>query len=1220
MRKKFISAMLFGVMITASTSTFVSCKDYDDDITELRNAIAANETDLASLINGKLKTAEEEIARLQAQSETLSDAYKKADEGLQAAIANAEKNANAYADIQRAEAEKAAIEAARKMVDEAVAGLQASIDAANAKIEEQGNSIKALIEADAELSKGIEAAKARANEAYELADKANKLADEANKLAGENAAKIEELKSTLNEIVTNLSTVKANLEEQISLLQGNVKDLLTKAEEQSTKIASLEEQLKSLSASNETAIKALQDKDAELAKKIEDNNKAVNDRLDTEVADLKKLAADNLKEAKAYTDAEILKVSNDIKNINTKISDIEKAYKQADADLKKELQGLINDLQKQLDNLKTAQANTDKEQDRRIKELEDLLKALENGNVQAFAQKVQGMDSSISTLQQAVETINANLAYESKRLKSLVYAPTTYVDGIECIQFATLQYKDWGTAAANWEADAAKTGNKTYVIDDAEQKEEYLVNPKNVNKNDIVSLAFVSNTASNTRAFSTSAPIAVNKYDIENGVMKLDIKKTVSTSFGTNRDKFTIVALKATLADKFLTEEQIKNGEKAEVYSDWARLYETSETPYIHNKLAHDAAGKVVESYNGSADSAHFWNYSSAYNNATKATALPQEYNYRHIVKDVYYEDDIDLLSLVEVCDTKGHLYDTEKYGLAFEFHVMDYKLKNLNETSDATNQKSFAKLKEDGHTLVSTARDNTTTKNRDAIGRQPMIQVILKDVRDPKSVKVIDVRYFKIQWIDKIDVKSYGELDNFTKKYGCGNEYDLQILEEKVNAVYTKYNMSRSEFHNAYTLCTDLFASEAAAKAGKPASAKLGTIEDQADFADPGQTHNFQWTISEADNKLTQAEYAAGKKVITAYGYFQSKANPNNKIIFSVTLTLTVDKMAYASGMGKDQTMWKNGARFVNPQLESDANYGTAGGFATTQILGNFLKGYIKGGKTPSTIEELVNYYDKVEFVFDESKLADLATATKTQKSDWTISADGLTLLYKRTAAAVISGSDIYLYETEIGGKRGQKASEPSEGAKLLVGHYAPVKLADEWCSLTETIDRYNVEFITPLQLTANTMTVTLTDITAGGSNSAASLAGTVEIKEMFTTNKRIVYDNKASGSKTNTALVAWYGVVEPNFQIAKAKTNIQTNGTIGSACNVLLSEIRNADGTQKYDVSITGTGANTKVVFKNMSGNAIGHQFKVEIPVYIKTKWQELTATLTVTVKPNI
>ena len=42
MNKKFLSAVLFGALMVSSTGTFVSCKDYDDDIENLQGQINAN--------------------------------------------------------------------------------------------------------------------------------------------------------------------------------------------------------------------------------------------------------------------------------------------------------------------------------------------------------------------------------------------------------------------------------------------------------------------------------------------------------------------------------------------------------------------------------------------------------------------------------------------------------------------------------------------------------------------------------------------------------------------------------------------------------------------------------------------------------------------------------------------------------------------------------------------------------------------------------------------------------------------------------------------------------------------------------------------------------------------------------------------------------------------------------------------------------------------------
>ena len=47
MNKKFLSAILFGALMVTSTGTFVSCKDYDDDI----DAINKELTDLKSKLS-----------------------------------------------------------------------------------------------------------------------------------------------------------------------------------------------------------------------------------------------------------------------------------------------------------------------------------------------------------------------------------------------------------------------------------------------------------------------------------------------------------------------------------------------------------------------------------------------------------------------------------------------------------------------------------------------------------------------------------------------------------------------------------------------------------------------------------------------------------------------------------------------------------------------------------------------------------------------------------------------------------------------------------------------------------------------------------------------------------------------------------------------------------------------------------------------------------------
>ena len=49
MKKRLIGSLLLGAFFVASTSMFVSCKDYDDDIKDLQAQIDANKNSLSKL-------------------------------------------------------------------------------------------------------------------------------------------------------------------------------------------------------------------------------------------------------------------------------------------------------------------------------------------------------------------------------------------------------------------------------------------------------------------------------------------------------------------------------------------------------------------------------------------------------------------------------------------------------------------------------------------------------------------------------------------------------------------------------------------------------------------------------------------------------------------------------------------------------------------------------------------------------------------------------------------------------------------------------------------------------------------------------------------------------------------------------------------------------------------------------------------------------------------
>lgn len=1152
MNKKFISALLFGAMLLAPASMFVSCS-YDDDIAELRNDLNATKTDLSSLLDEKMKNVDAEIVALGAQAEALEAAYEAADEALQEAIANATNDAKGYADVQAAQAQAASIAAAQKMVEDAKAALEAALATVNSTVAEQGKSIAALVEADKELTSAITAAQARAEEAFALASQAKELATQ-------NAAALK----ALEEAVKGLEATVATLSEQVNVLGDKVASLEKAAQDNAAAIAAQAATIEALKASNAAALEkakgdlqAAIEANAEEIEALEAAVEAAKAEAATAIAEAKKVADDAVKAAKEALTA----------SFTTAIADAKAAYEAADKALADEIAA--------------------------VKEIADKNAAAIDG------------------IQKSLAEANSNLLYESKRLKSLVFAPTAYVNGVECIKFITLKYNNW----VSYYADAANGDNNEYYIDDATTKVEYLVNPKNVLKNDITALSFISNKASNTRAVSEDAPIVVKSFDINKGVMSVVLDKNVTESFGTDENNFTIVSLKATLSNKFLTEEEVENGEKAEVYSDWARLYETAVTPYIHNKESY-----VNGVHDENAEAAHFWKYSDLYKTAANpgVAKLATDQNGLYIAKKVVYTESIDLMTLVEVCDKDGNHYNPEAYGLEFRFSEVPYQLLNQNSATDFTDQQHFAKL--NGSVLTSTARDGVTEKNRDAIGRQPAIQVVLFDKVNNKTV---DVKYFKIQWIENtpevpeviVNVEEFpGFFGDYTKTYECGVSMDNLILEQQVNKLYTiagNDGMSRDEFHNAYELVPGLWTNLDEIKKETPgaATAALGSFVELPDASGAGETWNYSWTISTGVQKMSMEEYLAGQKVVTAYGYFRQRNNHNERIAFKLQMTLTITRFGLNDGYNRDQVMWIGDLRHVNPALESDGTYGQTA-YETTQIIGSLLQGYINNGQTPYNVSEMINKNGAVgKFVFDADVVA------STLGNGWSVSADGSKLMKGLETAAVIdANSNIKLYESN----NGASDSEPSASAKYLVGKTVPVKIYATWCDLYENFENHNVKFLTPLAFSAEDANVELRDITAGGS-AAVSIAGKLAIKEVFTTNKRVVWDNKTTGSQTNDALVDWYKVGEVKYDTDNAKTNISTNGTIGSVCNTLLSALKNQDGSAKYTVSVDKT--TSQITFENKSGNAIGQEFKIEIPVSVTTKWQDMmTATITVTIKPAI
>lgn len=949
-------------------------------------------------------------------------------------------------------------------------------------------------------------------------------------------------------------------------------------------------------AAKEAVAQAKADAIAEAQRLVNELKSTVNGKVDQSVYDEKMSTIDAT-----------------INTVNGKLNDLE------DADVAIKLQI------KALEDFKTAidKLNLTTDFPQLKNDVEDLIENLGNLETQVNTNKtdISTLKTDLGDLSDDIDELNgyidgvcANLnllkSLLSHRLTSLTFAPTNFVNGIEVINFATLEYTPWTNLLAD-ETD----GKTTTSINDGKTQAVYYANPSSVEKADIKGLTVLAEKATNTVTRAGEQPIIEATIDeIVNGRMTVNLKKLTTESFkGTelseenNKETFTLIALKA---DIKLTAEEEEKGIEPTVVSDWARLTETSVTPYIHyTEYKDDKTTEDLE--NGKIP--HFYPYTTIHDKEGKEAICTTDGKY--IIKHLEYTETFDLNTLVGVCDKTGNLYDAKTYGLAFEFNLVDYYLQDGTNSEEKTNQKDFAKIDKG---VISSCARNGQSNNRDAIGREPMVQVVLKNT---SNKEVVDVRYFKIAWTAKRVDTPLGNLTDFTEKFVCNKEYIMTVgtkdMNDKVYAVAVNGGISKDEFHTLYTLDNQVYASLDDAKAGITAATNLGVIEDIV--ADGSTTtHNLKWTRGSVT--ITEDEYEAGEATRTVYGRYYRKSDNAETFTFSLTLTLTIDKMAFVGGY--NQTYWSAGSNLVNtdanktfqvnPALTSDANYGIKK-YYDCRIIADMLKGYnLASGKLTEALN-LTKGATDAEFVFDGARLKDVLG------TGWTVANNGLSLMYNGVEAAAIWETYIKLAENSVPTSISHGVA--TTAAQKLLGKNVPVKLVATNCAnITVELDHFLVNFINPLEMSLGDITESFKDLLTDGSSISVDKIAT--IKEAFGEERIVWKDGKEYN--TNWNLVQWYNVQGVTWDITNATTNLKKEGN-----NIIITNDVKASSwsvfTDKYKLTATPNEANAiSLTFHNNSGAHIQQEFQIAIPVFVKTKWNPVLSdpekqVVVLTVKPG-
>ena len=829
-----------------------------------------------------------------------------------------------------------------------------------------------------------------------------------------------------------------------------------------------------------------------------------------------------------------------------------------------------------------------KEYDAHIKQLLTDAVEKEDGFInQAIAEQIKA----------AVDAMSAKL---SGRLTSLQVVPDLYVNGIETIKLKSFKYTAWDVTSSA-AVETVKQGTATSTTAQDVTAVRYLVSPTTVTFDDIQEPSFVFEMAkTETRSAVKEQLLNVDSYSVEDGVLTVNVKKASGTEITLANGYIYTAALGVPIAEKWLTD-----ANKPEVvYSDFVALAETTVEP----KIAALVNDKFV-----CEDPDDHKHYYESYDAAQKAAA----------VKQVAYDDKLDLLTLVTGCyvdATDGAVEITKEEltaaGLEFRFAL---PTKPFVEGDNETDQQQFATIA--GSTMTSKLPDGTTN-NQAAIDKTPVVRVELVDVNNKDAV--VDVRYFKIQWVRKtiapIDLKV---IYTFEYTLGCEKFEGAFTWDQMVNLVLAKIGntgMSQDEFLATYTVPTIASKDHTVGAVKKEGEAEANTAEFVYNFDDPvdQSAAAFTWrlTIEQVGNVIDKL--IAGDEVkyvvnvtIPAKNSYQGSVN----FAFEVKVALPELPEIY----GYDSAFWFTDytLAYVYP-----IQYNTPGALATcayryeldrlfadSKVVKNMLEcgkwdiqfaktqpanGYASGAVTVPSADAA-----------GHSLVKGLNTAVQLNYAAGTPWYAGVQAADKTYESAV---SDIQV-----------QVMNNAEGIGIL-GQQATL---DVWATIndknTYKVTTFNVYFVAPLKINSELKDAYFVDQVISGSTIDCSKAFTMTDFKDYIVAK--VTTGTTEKEKYAADLYKYYVVKDPVWNLADAMTNLKKDSEGNYVVDeTITAETATVKAEDRFGVGcITEDASASTLTFKNVNGVKVEKTVKLFIPVTVSHKWGTLTETVTVSLLPE-
>lgn len=402
----------------------------------------------------------------------------------------------------------------------------------------------------------------------------------------------------------------------------------------------------------------------------------------------------------------------------------------------------------------------------------------------------------------------------NSELRSLVFSPSYYVDGVEAINLAAYDYTRRYINEVNADGDFSKDAPTTKPEDKPvyyapDMNAAYFLNPSNAAVTEdakdykfLVSNAqYVSTRAANNPIFTVKTVKNSNgmvdvhaRYNHDEALKQLDLKQDQKdmtlVALQYTKDGAVVTSDFATLRASYYTNVQILNAKSTRKQKNSSQLW--------------DGAAKAIKS-----------NYGTIKDKTPIATVKydnDKGIDLREYVCTYWWDDAANKGRIVETKDATEKA--VEKDGFKYTFELVGYH-KGDNKTS----QSAHAAIAADGYTLRPQVVDDNgkqlpygAAQKRSTIGREPLVRVVLNDT---VNNHIVAVGYLKVQIVENeveaeptqitvpfaVDTKFNLNCDN--NKPALAKNITWYEIENQVLA-HADVNMSKKDFEDTYELDGD--------------------------------------------------------------------------------------------------------------------------------------------------------------------------------------------------------------------------------------------------------------------------------------------------------------------------------------------------------------------------------------------------------------------------------